>query len=104
MTIFNLPPVIYIIVIIGLMLSCFLLGYYIAMCIAYTEIEEDCEDYEQEIEYLRFKLHELKPFISTHACPYEPDDDLVVFSFDTQTLYPGGEENDTTEKNCRNHI
>lgn len=81
MIMFNLPPVIYALVIIGLMLACFMLGYYMARCIAYTEIEEDIENYERELEYLRYKLHEVKPFIATHACADEADD-LMVFTFE----------------------
>lgn len=70
-TIFNLPPIIFALVVGALMLSCILLGYYIGRCIAYTEIEEDCDDYEREIEYWKTKSNYMKPFIEIGGDDYE---------------------------------
>lgn len=59
-TIFNLPPIIFAIVMIGLASGLILLGYYIGRQLTYFEVEMDMDDLEQERDFYKTKYTALR--------------------------------------------
>lgn len=59
-TIFNLPPVIFALVVGALAICCMLIGYYVCKMIVYDEVEMDISDLEDERDFYKRKYNQLK--------------------------------------------
>lgn len=59
-TIFNLPPVIFALVVGALAICCILIGYNVCKMIVYDEVEMDISDLEDERDFYKRKYNQLK--------------------------------------------